>query len=90
MVGPLQTNVGFSTEYWMRLAVIAMFGWTTTVEPLLAQTPPASDAAQQAPGATGTPLRRQRQPIKPPTSIQCRISSISWDRSRSIRIRFWR
>jgi Protein of unknown function (DUF3300) len=55
MVGPLQTNVRFSTEYWMRLATIAVFGWTTTVEPLLAQTPPASDAAQQAPGAAGTP-----------------------------------
>ena len=55
MVGSLQTNVRFSTEYWMRLAVIAMFGWTTTAEPLLAQTPPASDPAQQAPGAAGTP-----------------------------------
>jgi len=50
MAGPLQTNVRFSTEYWMRLAVIAMFGWTTTAEPLLAQTPPAPDPAQQAPG----------------------------------------
>ena len=51
MAGSLQTNVRFSTEYWMRLAVIAMFGWTTTGEPLFAQTPPAPDAAQQAPGA---------------------------------------
>jgi hypothetical protein len=42
-------------EYWMRLAVIAMFGWTTTAEPLFAQTPPAPDPAQQAPGAAGTP-----------------------------------
>jgi len=49
MAGSLQTNVRFSTEYWMRLAVIAMFGWTTTAEPLLAQTPPAPDPAQQAP-----------------------------------------
>ena len=55
MAGSLQTNARFSTEYWMRLAVIAMFGWTTTAEPLLAQTPPAPDAAQQAPGAAGTP-----------------------------------
>lgn len=55
MAGPLQTNVRFSTEYWMRLAVIAMFGWTTTAEPLFAQTPPAPDPAQQAPGAAGTP-----------------------------------
>ena len=52
MAGSLQTNVGFSTEYWMRLAVIAMFGWTTTAEPLLAQTPPAPDPAQQAPATT--------------------------------------
>ena len=89
MVGPLQTNVRFSMEYWMRLAVIAMFGWTTTVEPLFAQTPPASDPAQQAPGAAGT-ARRQRQPIKPPMSIRCRISNTSWDPSRSIRIRCWR
>ena len=55
MAGSLQTNVRFSTEYWMRLAVIAMFGWTTTAEPLFAQTPPAPDPAQQAPGAAGTP-----------------------------------
>ena len=55
MAGPLKANVRFSTEYWMRLAVIAMFGWTTTAEPLLAQTPPAPDPAQQAPGAAGTP-----------------------------------
>jgi len=55
MAGPLQTNVRFSTEYWMRVAVIAMFGWTTTAEPLFAQTPPAPDPAQQAPGAAGTP-----------------------------------
>lgn len=39
----------------MRVAVIAMFGWTTTAEPLFAQTPPAPDPAQQAPGAAGTP-----------------------------------
>ena len=45
--------------------LIAMFGWTTTVEPLLAQTPPASDPAQQAPGAAG-----RRQPTKPPTCIR--------------------
>ena len=49
MAGSLQTNVKSSTEYWMRLAVIAMFGWTTTAEPLFAQTPPAPDPAQQAP-----------------------------------------
>ena len=55
MAGSSKTNVRFSTEYWMRLAVIAMFGWTTTAEPLLAQTPPAPDPAQQAPGAAGTP-----------------------------------
>ena len=55
MAGSLQTNVRFSTEYWMRLAVIAMFGWTTTAEHLFAQTPPAPDPAQQAPGAAGTP-----------------------------------
>lgn len=55
MAGSLQTNVRFSMEYWMRLAVIAMFGWTTTAEPLFAQTPPAPDPAQQAPGAAGTP-----------------------------------
>ena len=55
MAGSLQANVRFSTEYWMRLAVIAMFGWTTTAEPLFAQTPPAPDPAQQAPGAAGTP-----------------------------------
>ena len=54
MAGPSKANVRFSTEYWMRLAVIAMFGWTTTAEPLLAQTPPAPDPAQQ-PGAAGTP-----------------------------------
>jgi hypothetical protein len=52
MAGSLQTNVRFSTEYWMRLAVIAMFGWTTTAEPLFAQTPPAPDPAQQAPAPT--------------------------------------
>jgi len=51
MAGSLQTNVRFSTEYWVRLAVIAMFGWTTTADPLFAQTPPAPDPAQQAPTA---------------------------------------
>ena len=54
MAGSLQTNIRFSTERWMRLATIAMFGWTTTVDPLFAQTPPAPDPAQQAPGAAGT------------------------------------
>ena len=48
MVVSLKTNVRFSMQYWMRLASIAMFGWTTTVDPLFAQTPPASDAAQPA------------------------------------------
>lgn len=55
MAGTLQTSVRFSTEYWLRLAVIAMFGWTTTAEPLLAQTPPASDPAQQAPATAPAP-----------------------------------
>ncbi len=55
MAGSLQTSVRFSTEYWMRLAVIALFGWTTTAEPLLAQTPPASDPAQQAPATAPAP-----------------------------------
>ena len=55
MVGSLKTNVRFSTAYWMRVATIAMFGWTTTVDALFAQTPPASDPAQQAPAAAGTP-----------------------------------
>ena len=68
MAGSLQTNAKFSTEYWMRLAVIAMFGWTTTAEPLLAQTPPAPDAAQQAPGAAGSasrPSRRRLFDVRP-------------------------
>ena len=39
----------------MRLAVIAMFGWTTTADPLFAQTPTAPDPAQQAPGAAAPP-----------------------------------
>jgi hypothetical protein len=55
MAGSLQTSVRFSTEYWMRLAVIAMFGWTATAEPILAQTPPASDPAQQAPATAPAP-----------------------------------
>lgn len=55
MAGSRQTNVRFSTEYWMRLAVIAMFGWTTTAETLVAQTPPASDPAQQAPSTAPAP-----------------------------------
>jgi Protein of unknown function (DUF3300) len=49
MVGSIKRSARYSTEYWMRLASVAMFGWTTTVEPLFAQTPPAPDPAQQAP-----------------------------------------
>ena len=40
MAGSLQTNVRFSTEYWVRLAVIAMFGWTATADPLFAHESP--------------------------------------------------
>ncbi len=49
MTAYLKRNARFSTEYWMRLATVAMFGWTTTAEPLFAQTPPAPDPAQQVP-----------------------------------------
>jgi len=48
-------NTKSSIEYWMRLATLSMFGWTATVGSLPAQTPPASDAAQQAPASAATP-----------------------------------
>ena len=74
MVGSLKTNVKFSTEYWMRLATIAMFGWTTTVEHSPGANTPGIGSSATGAAAAGTPLsRRQRQPIKPPTCIRSRI-----------------
>lgn len=72
MVGSLKTNVRFSMEYWIRLATIAIFGWTTTVDSLFAQTPPASDAVQQAPAPAGTPA-----PPPAPTDQAADVYSIT-------------
>ena len=77
MAGSLQTNVRFSTEYWMRLAVIAMFGWTTTAEPLVAQTPPAPDPAQQAPGAAAPAPADQAADVYSMTDLEYLLGPIA-------------
>ena len=77
MAGSLQANVRFSAEYWMRLAVIAMFGWTTTAETLVAQTPPASDPAQQAPGAAAPAPTDQAADVYSMTDLEYLLGPIA-------------
>lgn len=55
MAESLRRHVRFTPGYWKPLATVAMFGWTTTVAPLLAQAPVVPDATQQAPASAAAP-----------------------------------
>jgi hypothetical protein len=63
MVRPFMENKArFSTGNWSRIAVAAMFGWTTTIHPVFAQNSPFPDPGQQAQPAPGQAAPGQTAP----------------------------